>query len=71
MSHQKTLEELIQSLPDDCRGEVQDFVEFLLNKHMRGSAAPLRQDWAGALKAHRNEYSSVALQHQAAQWRVK
>lgn len=69
MAEKNTLEQLIKRLPSDCQAEVQDFIEFLLDKHGRKSGTPLRQPWAGALKEHRQQYSSVALQHQAAQWR--
>ena len=69
MAEKKTLEELIERLPSDCQTEVQDFIEFLLDKHGRKSGNTLQQPWAGALKEHRQRYTSAALQHQAAQWR--
>ncbi|HQN00243.1 MAG TPA: DUF2281 domain-containing protein [Candidatus Hydrogenedentes bacterium] len=71
MVGKKTLEELIERLPSDCQAEVQDFIEFLIDKHERKSGNRLLQNWAGALKEHRQHYSSVALQHQAAQWRIQ
>ena len=65
----KPLEELIRELPPSLRAEVRDFVEFLLSKHSRPQERRLRQDWAGALRAYRQQYSSVQLQHLATKWR--
>ncbi|RME50545.1 MAG: DUF2281 domain-containing protein [Caldilineae bacterium] len=65
----KPLEELIRELPPSLRAEVRDFVEFLLSKRGRPQGRRLRQDWAGALRAYRQQYSSVQLQHLAAKWR--
>jgi hypothetical protein len=65
----QSLEELIQDLPLTLRAEVREFVEGLLAKqsHVRGRR--LRQDWAGALHAHQEQYTSVELQHRALEWR--
>lgn len=67
----KPLEELIQSLSPTLRAEVRDFVEFLLAKHNRSIAHPLRQDWAEALKDDQAGLSSVDLQHRALEWRTE
>ena len=65
----KTLQELMQDLPPEMRAEVRDFVEFLLNKKSRGGKGSLRQDWAGALRDHREQYTSLELQRHALAWR--
>lgn len=65
----KSLEDLIQDLPPELRIEVRDFVEFLLTKRERPVHRLLRQDWAGALQAHKSQYTSVELQHLAFEWR--
>jgi hypothetical protein len=65
----RTLEELVQELSPDLRAEVQDFVEFLLAKRKERTERTLRQDWAGALRDCRDQYTSVDLQHQALEWR--
>ncbi|MSP12879.1 MAG: DUF2281 domain-containing protein [Chloroflexi bacterium] len=65
----KTLEELIEELSPALRVEVRDFVEFLLTKQERHPGRALRQDWAGALQAFRDQYTSVELQHLASDWR--
>lgn len=50
----KTIEEMIRELPIDLRREVQDFVEFLLERRVRKAGGKLRQDWAGALRDFRD-----------------
>ena len=64
----KTLEELIRELPPDLEREVRDYVEFLLAKR-KPKSGKLRQDWAGALKDYRNQYTSLDLQKKALEWR--
>jgi hypothetical protein len=65
----RSLEEVVQELPPDLRDEVRDFAEFLLSKRSRRRGRTLRQDWAGALREHRGEYTSLELQRHALQWR--
>ncbi|MBN1138920.1 MAG: DUF2281 domain-containing protein [Anaerolineae bacterium] len=65
----KSLSELVQELPPDMHAEVRDFVEFLLAKQSRGEKRALRQDWAGALRDYREQYTSLELQRQALAWR--
>jgi hypothetical protein len=65
----KPLRELIEELPPDLHDEVRDFVEFLLTKRERQAGRPLKQDWAGALREHREQYTSLELERQASKWR--
>lgn len=65
----KPLQELVQELPPEMQAEVRDFVEFLLAKRRHGAYKVLRQDWAGTLREHRQEYTSLDLQRQALSWR--
>ena len=65
----KTIEELIKELPDDAQREVRDFVEFLASKQARRRGRKLRQDWAGALREQREEYTALELQKKALDWR--
>ena len=65
------LEERIQELSPDQRREVEDFVEFLLQKkRLEKSARKLRMDWAGALSEFRDQYTSLELQKKANDWRL-
>ena len=65
----KPLQELVQELPPDMRAEVLDFIEFLLARRSRPASKTLRQDWAGALRDYREQYTSLELQRQALAWR--
>ena len=65
----KSLEELVRELPPDMVAEVRDFIEFLLSKQERRVGRPLQQNWAGALRDYREQYTSVELQHRALDWR--
>jgi hypothetical protein len=42
---------------------------FLLEKQEKKSGRKLRQDWAGALKEYRDQYTSLELQKKALEWR--
>jgi len=61
----KTIEEKIKELPSELQKEVEDFVQFLLEKRARKYGRKLRQDWAGALRDYRNQYTSLELQKKA------
>lgn len=65
----KSLEEMIRELPPEEQEEVREFVESILMRRARKGSRPLRQDWAGALKEHREEYNSLELQNKALDWR--
>jgi hypothetical protein len=60
----------IEQLPPDLQQKVWDFVEFLLEKRRKKPKGKPRFDWAGALKDLRDQYTSVQLQHQIAEWRI-
>jgi len=64
----KTLEEKIKALPPEFQKEVEEFVDFLLERSKK-LGRKLRQDWAGALKEYRNQYTSLELQKKALEWR--
>jgi hypothetical protein len=63
------LEELIKTLPPEAQVEVRDFVEFLAAKRGPKAGRPLRQDWAGALRDYRQQYTALELQRRALEWR--
>ncbi len=65
----KTIEEMLKELPSELQQEVLDFIEFLNEKRARKYGKKLRQDWAGALKDYRDQYTSLELQKRALQWR--
>ena len=62
------LETTIRALPPELRQEVEDFVEFLVEKHRPRTRRRLKLDWFGGLADLRDTYTSVELQHQATKW---
>lgn len=64
-----TLQEMVKQLPPDLQQEVADFVEFLLEKRASKRGRRLRQDWAGALRDYRDQYTSLELQKKVLEWR--
>ncbi len=65
----KSLEEKIKGLPPELQREVEDFVDFLNEKRTQRPAKKLSQDWAGALKDYRDQFTSLELQKKALEWR--
>ena len=51
------------------RSEVREFIEFLLAKRRQRKNNTLEQDWAGALRDHRQRYTSLDLQRESLHWR--
>jgi hypothetical protein len=66
----KDLQARISELPPELRREVEDFVEFLLEKRMRRPQGKPTFAWAGALRDLRDRYTSVELQHELTEWRI-
>jgi hypothetical protein len=65
----KPLEELMRELPPDMRQEVRNFAEFLLTKQAQRTSSMLQQNWAGALRRYRHQYSSLELERKELDWR--
>jgi len=63
--------EMVKELPLEFQYEVEDFVQFLLEKQARKPRGKLKFDWEGALEDLRDQYTSVELQHQISEWRVE
>ena len=62
------LKELIEKLPPELQKEVEDFVEFLLERKVHRKQKKLRLSWAGALKEYRDRFTSLELQKKALEW---
>jgi len=65
-----SLEEKIKSLPPGYRQEVQDFVEFILEKRLKKRREKPKFEWAGAARDLSDKYSSVDLQHKISELRI-
>jgi len=66
----KAIDDLIKQLPPDLRDEVEDFVEFLVEKRLKKTHGRPTFAWAGALRDIRDKYTSVELQHRISHWRI-
>ena len=60
---------IVKELPPELQKEVEDFVNFLKDKKRRKRGKKLQQDWAGALRDYRDQYTSLELQKKALEWR--
>jgi len=60
--------EMVKVLPPELQYEVEDFVQFLLEKQTRKPEGKFKFDWEGALEDLRDQYTSVELQHKALEW---
>jgi hypothetical protein len=69
VSIDRSLLEKLEKLPLDQRHEVEKFVEALLKKQRPKTKSKLRQDWAGALRDYRDQYTALELQKKALEWR--
>ncbi len=65
----KSIDERIKNLPPALKKEVEEFVNSLLKKRKKKNDKRLRQDWAGALRDYRDQYTSLELQKKALEWR--
>ena len=65
----KSIDERIKNLPPALKKEVEEFVNSLLKKQGKKKGKKLRQDWAGALRDYRDQYTSLELQKKALEWR--
>ena len=63
------LNKKIDKLPPELKQEVDDFIEFLLDKYQKHKSTTLKQNWSGALKEYKNQYTSMQLQEKANEWR--
>lgn len=64
----EAVEEKIKKLPPDLKKEVEDFVDFLLQKVKKKTRRKLKLDWAGGLKEYRDKYTSLELQKKILEW---
>jgi hypothetical protein len=58
----------MRELPEDLRGEVLDYMEFLSRKYKASRVAKAKKfkfDWEGGLSEIREKFTSVELQHKA------
>jgi hypothetical protein len=64
-----SLKDNIEQLPPDLKKEAEDFIEYLLYKKTKRKSGRLNQDWAGALRECRDQFTSTELEEKAKEWR--
>jgi len=63
----KNIETKIKQLTPDLIEELDNYLDYLINKRAAKKSKKLSQDWAGGLKGE--NYNSVDLQKKALDWR--
>jgi len=69
------LEAKIKKLPEGVLPQVEDYIDYLLNKYNNPGEVKTEEkekfkfDWEGGLKHLKSKYTSVELQHKAMDWR--
>ncbi len=71
MTKIQAIEKKISELPPSAFGELELFIDSLLNRRKKRPSGKLKQDWAGALKELKGEFTSLELQKKALEWRKK
>jgi hypothetical protein len=64
----QSIEEKIKQLPAELQHEVEDFIDFLIEKKKKKHAKKLRLDWVGGLKEYKDKFTSVELQKKSLEW---
>jgi hypothetical protein len=65
----KDIELKINQLTPDLIDELDQYLDYLINKKNTKKSRKLTQDWAGGLKGE--DYKSIDLQKKALDWRQK
>jgi len=65
----KDIESKISNLSPALIGELDHYLDYLINKRKVQSSKKLKQDWAGGLKDIK--FSAIELQKKALDWRQK
>ena len=63
------LAETIRILSPEAQRQVMDFIRRLTGTSKPLPGSQLKQNWAGALRRYRQQYTSLDLQRKAFEWR--
>jgi len=66
----ESMEKRIRSLPSDLQKEVEDFVDFIIEKRKNRQKTAPQLLWAGALEDLGEKMSSTELQHKISTWHI-
>jgi hypothetical protein len=65
----ESVEKKIKRLPKELKNEVEDFVDFLIEKKQKVKNKKPSLNWIGGLKEFKDQYSAIELQKKANEWR--
>lgn len=65
----ETVERKFQKLKPEQKKEVNDFIDFLLNRKIVKKNKKPSFEWFGCLKEYRDTYTSMELQKKSLEWR--
>ena len=64
----KSIEEKVKELPLELQQEVEDFIDFLLERRGKKKQKKLRMSWARRLQEFCDQYTALELQKKALEW---
>ncbi len=65
----EAVEVKLRRLPRELKNEVEDFVDFLVEKRRKKRSRKPGLDWIGGLKEFKAQYTALELQKKADVWR--
>ncbi|MGE5344169.1 MAG: DUF2281 domain-containing protein [Candidatus Omnitrophota bacterium] len=65
----ESVEMKLRKLPQDLKHEVEDFVDFLMEKKCKKHKKKPNLDWIGGLKEFKDQFTALELQKKADTWR--
>ena len=65
-----TVDIKLKRLPQNLKKEVEDFIDFLLEKKTQKTAKKPTLNWIGGLKEFKEQYTALELQEKANEWRT-
>jgi hypothetical protein len=63
-----SLQEIMSQLPPEFQEDVRNYAQFLLDTKVKSKHDHIGLSWAGGLREHRKDYTSMALQAKALEW---
>lgn len=67
----KNLEKIYDELRPECRNQLENFANFLLRQQTSKKRQKPTFEWAGCLRDYDPAKSSVDVQHEIENWRIK
>ncbi|HLP60969.1 MAG TPA: DUF2281 domain-containing protein [Candidatus Deferrimicrobium sp.] len=65
----ESVELKLKKLPRDLKNEVEDYVDYLLERKCKKSSKKPNLNWIGGLREFKDQYTSLELQKKADEWR--